>query len=90
MSTLTAEEELIAHLTRLTGLPEAAAARLVAEVLHHYSESVEEFVRRRHRELQARGLTNRVIFETVTEELGQRRFPAGSLTERQLRRIVYG
>lgn len=63
---------------------------MVADVLAYFGESTEEFVRRRHRELQARGLTNEAIFEKVAAELRQRTVVPAELTARQLRRIVYG
>jgi len=50
---------------------------------------VEDFVRRRHAELQARQHKNDEIWPLIAAELGQRRFAAPALSERQLRRIVY-
>ena len=63
---------------------------LVEEVVAFLSETVDEFVRRRHRELQAAGLTNPEIFALLAEELAGRRFRAAAVSPRQLRRIVYG
>ncbi|MBB4951153.1 hypothetical protein F4556_006688 [Kitasatospora gansuensis] len=83
-------EDLLAHLTRTTPLGPGEAARVVAEVLAYFSESTEEYVRRRHGELQARGLTNEKIFDRLTGELTARRVAAPELSTRQLRRIVYG
>ncbi|MBC3841728.1 hypothetical protein GXW82_20415 [Streptacidiphilus sp. 4-A2] len=85
-----AHEDLLEHLSRTTALGPSEAARVVADVLAYFSESPEEFVRRRHGELQARGLTNDRIFERVALELPQRRFRAAEFSSRQLRRIVYG
>ena len=82
--------DLLSHLTRVTGLPERAAARLVDEILTFFSESVEEFVARRHRELQAEDLQNDAIFGRVAAELRTRRFAAPPLSERQIRRLIYG
>ncbi|MFI6322793.1 hypothetical protein ACIBG8_35015 [Nonomuraea sp. NPDC050556] len=83
-------EDLIAHLTRTSPLGPGEAARVVADVLSYFSEPVEEFVRRRHVELKARGLTNDEIFPRIAGELPLRRVSAPELTLRQLRRIVYG
>ncbi len=83
-------EDLLEHLARTTSLGPSEAARVVADVLAYFSESVEEYVRRRHSELQARGLTNERIFERVALELPQRRVRPAGLSARQLRRIVYG
>jgi hypothetical protein len=90
MASVGAPEELVEQLTRSTPLTEAAASRMVTEVVYFFSETVEQFVRRRHRELQAGGLSNPRIFEQVALELGEWRFIAPSLSHRQLRRIVYG
>ncbi|MDR8411079.1 hypothetical protein [Nonomuraea sp. 3-1Str] len=89
-TTLHPYEELIAHLIRTSGLGPGEAARVVADVLSYFSEPVEAFVRRRHAELKARGLTNDEIFPRVAAELRGRRVAAPELSLRQLRRIVYG
>ena len=82
--------DLVAHLVRSTPLNESEADRVVAEVLDWFAEPVADYVRRRHRELAARGLTNDRIFAAVGTELEGRLFPAPRLTHRQLRRLVYG
>ena len=82
--------DLVAHLVRSTPLTEGEAERVVADVRAWFAEPVADFVRRRHRELAARGLTNDRIFAAVGEELSGRLFPAPPLTARQLRRLVYG
>lgn len=83
-------EDLVDHLARTSGLGPGEAARIVADVLAYFSESTEEFVRRRHAELKARGLTNKEIFPRIAAELSVRRVAAPKLSVRQLRRIVYG
>ena len=82
--------DLVAHLVRSTPLNEGEADRVLAEVFEWFAEPVPDFVRRRHRELAARGFTNDRIFATVGAELSGRLFPAPPLTTRQLRRLVYG
>jgi hypothetical protein len=83
-------EELLDHLARTTALGPNEAARVVADVLAYFSEGTDAYVRRRHGELQARGLTNERIFERIAAELPQRRVRAPELSVRQLRRLVYG
>jgi hypothetical protein len=83
-------EDLIIHLTRTTSLGHGEAARVVADVLAYFGEPVQTFVRRRHAELRSRGLTNDEIFLRVAAELRGRRVAAPELSQRQLRRIVYG
>jgi hypothetical protein len=85
-----AYDDLLVHLTRTTSLSAGEAARVVADVLAYFAEQAEDFVRRRHAELKAHGLTNDQIFERVAAELPQRRVAPPELSLRQLRRIVYG
>lgn len=82
--------DLIKHLSRITVLSEAQSQQVVEEVLAYFNESVESFIRRRHRELQLQGLSNARIFTTIQEELSGRLFPAEKLTERKIRRVIYG
>ena len=51
-------DELLDHLTRSTPLSRGEALRVVQDVLAYFDESTEDYVRRRHRELQAQGLVN--------------------------------
>lgn len=81
---------LVEHLEQTTRLSRAEAERVVAEVLAFYSESLEAFVARRHAELQDENLKNPQIFALILSELGERRFAAPALSERQVRRLVYG
>jgi hypothetical protein len=81
---------LVEHLERTTRLSHAEAERVVAEVLDYFSESLEAFVTRRHAELQGEELRNPEIFARLLAETRQRRFAAPTLSERQVRRMVYG
>jgi len=83
-------EELLDYLARTTRLERAEAERLVDEVLSFLDEQPEQFVRRRHLELQRQGLSNALIFARLEQELPRRRFAAPAYSRRQLRRIVYG
>jgi hypothetical protein len=83
-------DDLIAHLVRSTPLNEAEAARVIAEVVGYFSEELPDFVRRRHAELKRRGLQNEQIFAVLGAELATRRVVPPALSQRQLRRIVYG
>ncbi|HEY6923269.1 MAG TPA: hypothetical protein VI653_07370 [Steroidobacteraceae bacterium] len=90
MSDLGELEELIDYLTRTTRLSSAEAQRVVAEVLSYLQETPEDFVRRRHRALQAEGLPNPLIYMRLAEELTAWRFRAPEYTSRQIRRMIYG
>jgi hypothetical protein len=83
-------EELLAHLERTTRLSRAEAVRVVADVLEYFSEPLDQYIARRHAELQSEALKNPEIFSRIADELRQRRFAAPSLSERQIRRMVYG
>ena len=82
--------ELVEYLIRTCPLSPAEAGRVVADVLGYFSEPPEEYVRRRHRELKARGVTNDVAFQQIAAEIPQRRYAPPEFSLRQLRRIVYG
>jgi hypothetical protein len=64
--------------------------RVIADVTTYFSETIEEFVRRRHAELRRGQQKNDEIWPVIAAELSQRRFAAPGLSERQLRRLVYG
>lgn len=82
--------DLVDHVARTTHLPSGVARRVVDDVVAYFSEPAEVVVRRRHRELQAAGMANARIFDRIAVELAGRPVAAPSLTNRQIRRIVYG
>ncbi|MFE9643605.1 hypothetical protein ACFYO0_05515 [Streptomyces sp. NPDC006365] len=83
-------DELVDHLMRSTALSRGEAQRVIQDVLAYFDETTEEYVRRRHRELQVQGLVNAAIFERIAADLKYRAVAPPELTLRQLRRIVYG
>jgi hypothetical protein len=83
-------QDLVRRVATSTGLPEATAMRVVADVTAYFGETVEEFVRRRHEELRGRQRKNDEIWPQISAELAARRFQAGEVSLRRLRRIVYG
>jgi hypothetical protein len=84
------DPELVERISASTGLPPAVAARVVEDVVAFHAESVEDYVRRRHHHLKTYGAKNDEIFARIAQELADRVVAAPLLTERQLRRIVYG
>ena len=78
------------RLVALHGLEEALARAVVAEVVDAFDLTVDDFVTRRHAELKRGGLSNESIFSRVRQELAVWRFRAPELSERQLRRRIYG
>ena len=83
-------QDLAGYLAASTGLPQSTARRVVDDVNAYYSETVAEYVRRRHAELRRKSHTNDEIWPLIAAELGQRRFAADELSARQLRRLIYG
>jgi hypothetical protein len=83
-------QDLVRHVARSTGLDEATASRVVADVMEYFGQSVGDYVIKRHEDLKNRNRKNDDIWPLIVTELKGRRFKAEELTERQLRRIVYG
>ncbi len=78
------------HVEESSGLTSAEALRLVEDVLSFHDEPVEDWVRRRHAELKTYGAKNAEIFARLQEEVRGHVVAAPALSERQLRRMVYG
>jgi hypothetical protein len=84
------DSELVDRVAGSTGLTSAEAARVVDDVVAWYREPVEDYVRRRHAHHRLYGRHNAEIFALIADELSGRLVCAPSLSQRQLRRIVYG
>ena len=89
MST-TPDPVIVDRIVTSTGLTAAEAARVVEDVVAFHAERVEDYVRRRHAHLKTFGAKNPDIFARIAEELADRVVAAPELTERQLRRLIYG
>ncbi len=72
------------------GLGQAELGLLIDDLWAFTEETVDDFVRRRHGELQRAGLRNAAIYRRLEEETLAGRFRSSSLSLRQLRRIIYG
>jgi hypothetical protein len=85
-------DELAAFLARSTRLDPDEARRVLREVVAWLAtETVEQFVVRRHRELkESYSQRNDAIYRRIADEVAQRPFAAAPLTERQIRRLIYG
>ncbi len=84
------DPELVTRIAASTGLSAAEAARVIEDVVAFHAEPVEQYVRRRHAHLKTYGARNAEIFARIAQELPTRVVAAPELSERQLRRIVYG
>ncbi|WP_454854777.1 hypothetical protein [Promicromonospora soli] len=82
--------DLVAHVAATTGLTHAEAARVIGDVVAYFTTPVEEVVRQRHAELRTHGARNPEIFARIAGELEHRVVAAPQLSERQLRRMIYG
>ena len=83
-------QDLVRHVARSTGLDEATASRVVADVTAYFGQTVQEYVISRHEDLKSRNRKNDDIWPLIMDELKSRRFRADELSERQLRRMIYG
>ena len=78
------------YLIERYGLDSAELELLLDDLWAFTDESVREFVRRRHGELQREGLRNVTIFRRLAAQAAAGRFRCETLSVRQLRRIIYG
>jgi hypothetical protein len=83
-------QEIVRRVCLSTGLDEKAAEHLVQEVLYFYRETLVEYVRRAHRELSRQGVRNEEAYRRICSEVNQRVFRVDTVTERQVRRMIYG
>ena len=90
MLRVTTDPELVERIAASTGLSATEAARVIEDVVAFHAEPVESYVRRRHASLKAYGAKNPEIFAAIAAELADRVVAAPTLSERQLRRIIYG
>jgi hypothetical protein len=82
--------EVEQRLRSVLGLSPTQASRAVDEVLDALGLEVDQYINRRHSELQAQGESNGDIFERIANELRVLRFKAPDLSARQIRRRIYG
>ena len=81
---------LVSHVVATTSLTAGEAARVIEDVIAFHAQPVEDYVRERHARLKTYGARNPEIFARIAEELSERVVAPPVLSERQLRRIVYG
>jgi hypothetical protein len=78
------------YLEERYGLDEDELSLLLDDLWAFTEETAEEFVRRRHGELQREGLRNAAIYRRLATEASAGRFRCPPLSLRQVRRIIYG
>ncbi len=84
------DHALVSHVVATTSLSASEAARVIEDVIAFHAQPVEVYVRERHAHLKAYGSKNPEIFARIAAELADRVVAAPELSERQLRRMVYG
>ncbi len=72
------------------GMTESAFDKLFEEFLACFGQTLEEYVAARHAALQRAGRKNAEIYRLIRKETEAMRFAAPALTERQVRRLIYG
>lgn len=78
------------YLRQQYDLTSPTVERLLSDLLEFLSQTPEDWVRQRHQELQDRGWPNSLIYRQILEDLPSHRFSSPALSERQIRRIIYG
>lgn len=71
-------------------LDDRELTRLLDEINSYYELEMREFVQLRHLQLKNEGWQNADIFTQLQDEIEDRRFKAGEISLRQIRRIIYG
>jgi hypothetical protein len=84
------DDELVQRVADSLGIEEGEAQRIVGEVIAYYQEPVESYILRRHATYKRQGLQNAQIFPLLIQELDERLVAPPRLSERQVRRIIYG
>jgi len=87
---MVAEEQLLRHLETVTGLERPLLRKILSEIHAWYGADLAGWLRRRHAELQRQGMRNREIYPRLQQELRATLVRPTELSERQIRRLLYG
>lgn len=87
---LQSEQDFQHYILSMYRISQDEFSRLLEDVMEFFNLTLDDYVRLRHLQLQNQGVKNQEIYNRISQELGQRRFKAPELTERQIRRMVYG
>lgn len=85
-----ADKELIERIASSTGLEPQETVRVIDDVVAWHHQTLEDYLARRHASLRQKGLRNVQIYPLLRAEVAERVFAAPPLTERQVRRSIYG
>ena len=64
--------------------------RLMEEINGYYGMTLEEYIQHRHFQLHREGMKNPEIYSLLKEEIRDIRFSVHDISERRIRRIIYG
>jgi hypothetical protein len=84
------DDEIVERVAASLAVTPGQARRVVNDVIAFYREPLEDWVRRRHEQHRRDGLPNGEIYSVLVAEAADRVVAAPALTERQVRRIIYG
>lgn len=84
------DAQLIHHLQQVTGQDAGSIVKILEEVHAWYHRDLPTWIRDRHQELQRQGLSNREIYPRLQAEIRTMLVRPAPLTERQIRRTIYG
>ena len=82
--------EFKTYVTTTYALNENDFERLLEDINVFYDLEIKDFIRIRHLELKSNGLKNDQIYAFLKKEIEARRFKNGQISERQIRRMIYG
>jgi len=85
-----ANQDLLRQLRAMTGLEDALLEKILREIQAWYARDLHDWIRDRHRDLQRQGMRNQEIFSRLREEMDQILVRPPRLSERQIRRVIYG
>ena len=78
------------HLVSQFSLTDSQAEMLLLEINEYFNKTAEEYIQKKHYELQAMGKRNDEIYKIIQKELEVIRVKPPSFSLRQIRRIIYG
>jgi len=87
---LQSEQDFQHYILSMYRISQDEFSRLLEDIMEFFNLTLEDYVRLRHLQLQNQGVKNQEIYSRICQEVSQRRFKAPELSERQIRRMVYG
>jgi hypothetical protein len=84
------DDQQRAYLLATYDLEPGILDRLVKDIWSFTKDTSEEWIQKRHSQLQSSGKRNEEIYAQIAQEVAASRFAAPVYTIRQIRRIIYG